>query len=131
MFISIPWPSRVILVSTYSDRYDVLDFLVEQYNYLQDQSRELQRKTHVGLEDNIPVAKKYQRHIYCVFKVGEPVLLGSKRIAHEYVCNSRYPRHLKTGIKRFRDKHPGSITIQKAAHDPLQVWKENQNIKLL
>ena len=35
MFISIPWPSRVILVSTYSDRYDVLDFLVEQYNYLQ------------------------------------------------------------------------------------------------
>ena len=108
-----------------------LTFLLSSIIICKDQSRELQRKTHVGLEDSIPVAKKYQRHIYCVFKVGEPVLLGSKRIAHEYVCNSRYPRHLKTGIKRFRDKHPGSITIQKAAHDPLQVWKENQNIKLL
>ena len=29
---------RVILGSTYPDKYDVLDFLVEKHNHLQDQA---------------------------------------------------------------------------------------------
>ena len=34
LFIGIPAASRVILVSAHSDRFDVLDFLVEKHNHL-------------------------------------------------------------------------------------------------
>ena len=41
-----------------------------------------------GINNSIPVAKHYWKHIYFVFKVGELALLGSKRIAYEYQCVS-------------------------------------------
>ena len=56
------------------------------------------------LDDSIPTAKNYQEHIYFVFKLGEPVLLGSKRIIYESARISRYPRHMKNGIKNFRER---------------------------
>ena len=79
---------------------------------------------HVALDDSIPITKNYPKHIYFVFKLGEPVLLGSKRIAYEYARISRYPWHMKNGIKNFREKHPGSIIILKMVNDPLRVWKK-------
>ena len=63
----------------------------------------------MALDDSIPIAKNYQKHIYFVFKLGEPALSGSKKIAYEYARISRYPWHMKNGIKNFREKHPGSI----------------------
>ena len=36
---------------------------------------------HVALDDSIPITKNYRKHIYFVFKLGEPTLLGSKKIA--------------------------------------------------
>ena len=60
-----------------------------------------------------------------MFRLGEPVLLGSKRIAYEYACISRYPWHMKNGIKNFLEKHPGSIIILKMVNDSLRVRKEN------
>ena len=65
------------------------------------------------LDDSIPTAKHYRKHIYFVFKLGEPVLLGSKRITYKCARISRYPWHMKNGIKKFRAKHPGSIIILK------------------
>ena len=50
---------RVILGSTHSDRYDVLDFLVERHNHLQDQVWESQKTG----------AKNYREHIYFVYFV--------------------------------------------------------------
>ena len=41
-----------------------------------------------------------------MFKLGEPALFGSKRIAYEYARISKYPWHMKNGIKNFREKHP-------------------------
>ena len=75
-------------------------------------------------------AKYYREHIYFVFKLGEPVLLGSKRIAYEYARISRYPWHMKNGIKNFREKYPGSIIILKMVNDPLRVWKKNHSITI-
>ena len=74
---------RVILSSTHPDRHDILDFLVERHNHLQDQAWEAQKQRmwHVALNSSISVAKTYPGHIYFVFKLGEPELLGSKRIA--------------------------------------------------
>ena len=66
-----------------------------------------------------------------MFKLGEPALLGSKRIAYEDACNSLYPWHMKNGINNFCETHPGSIIILKMLNDPLLVWKENQSITLL
>ena len=63
-----------------------------------------------------------------MFKLGEPTLLGSKRIAYEYACISRYPWHMKNGIKKIREKHPRSIIILKMVNDPLRLWKENHSI---
>ena len=63
-----------------------------------------------------------------MFKLGEPTLLGSKRIAYEYACISRYSWHMKNGIKKFREKHPGPIIILKMVNDLLRVWKENHSI---
>ena len=65
-----------------------------------------------------------------MFKLGKAVLLGSKRIAYEYASISRYPWHMKNGIKNFREKHPGSIIILKMVNDPLRVWKENHSITI-
>ena len=80
----------------------------------------------MALDDSIPIAKNYREHIYFVFKLGEPTLLGSK--TYEYECILRYPWHMKNGIKKFREKHPGSIIIFKMVSDPLHVWKENHSI---
>ena len=65
------------------------------------------------LDDSIPTAKHYRQHIYFVFKLGEPTLLGSKTFAYEHARISRYPWHMKNRIKNFREKHPGSIIILK------------------
>ena len=53
------------------------------------------------LDHSIPRAKNYREHTFLVFKLGEPVLLGSKRIAYEYARISRYPYHMKNGIRNF------------------------------
>ena len=84
----------------------------------------------MALGDSIHIAKNYQKHIYFVFKLGEPALLGSKRIAYEYACISRYPWHIKNEVKTFHEKHPGFIIIRKMVNDPLRGWKENHSIKV-
>ena len=84
----------------------------------------------MALDDSIPADKNDRKHIYFVFKLGEPVLLGSKRIAYEYPCISRYPWHMKNEIKNFREKHPGSIIILKMVNNPLRVWKGNHSIAM-
>ena len=84
----------------------------------------------MALDDSIPTAKNYREQIYFVFKLGEPVLLGSKGITYEYVCISRYPWHMENRIKNFREKYPGSIIILKMVNDPLPVWKENHSITM-
>ena len=66
----------------------------------------------MALDDSIPTTKNYQKHIYFVFKLGEPTLLGSKKIAYEYASNE---------IKNFREKHPGSMIVLKMVNDPLRV----------
>ena len=38
----------------------------------------------MALDHSIPTTKHYREHIYFVFKLGEPALLGSKKIAYEY-----------------------------------------------
>ena len=130
---SIPWVNiqkRWIQyrLGQYSTIQYNTDFLVERHNYLQDQAWKAQKTRHVALDDSIPMTKHYQEHIYFVFKLGEPALLGSKKIAYEYACISRYPWHMKNGIKNFREKHPGSIIILKMVNDPLRVWKKNHSI---
>ena len=59
LFTTIPAACRVILGSTHPDRRDVIDFLVEKHNYLQDQARKAQKTRHVALDDGIPTAKHY------------------------------------------------------------------------
>ena len=85
----------------------------------------------MALDDSIPKAKNYREHIYFVFKLGEPALIGRKGIAYERTCISRYPWHMKNGIKKFRQKHLGSIVILKMVHDPLREWKENHSITVV
>ena len=72
----------------------------------------------MALDDSIPTAKNYRKHIYFVFKLSESALLGSKKIAYEYACVSRYPWPMKNRIKNFREKHPGSIITLKIVNDP-------------
>ena len=130
LFTTIPGTCRVILSSTHLDRHEVIDFLVEIHSCLQDQAWKAQKARHVALDDNIPTAKIYREHIYFVLKLGEPALLGSKKIAYKCTCISRYPWHMKNGIKNFREKHPGSIIILKMVNDPLRVLKGNHSITM-
>ena len=124
-FTTISGACRVILGSTDPDRHNVIDFLVFKIRL------EKHKKTsHVALDDSIPTAKHCREHIYFVFKLGVLALLGKKRIAYEYACISRYPWHMKNGIKNFREKHPGSIIILKMVNDPLHVWKENHSMTM-
>ena len=101
----------------------LLIFLLKD-NYLQDQAWKEQKTRHVALDDSIPTAKHYREHIYFVFKLGKPVLLGSKRIAYKYARISKYPWHMKHGIENFREKHPGFIINLKMVNGPLRVWKK-------
>ena len=107
----------------------LLIFLLKD-GYLQDQAWKTQKTRHVALDDIIPTTKNYQKHIFFVFKVGEPVLLGCKKIAYEYARISRYPGHMKNGIKNFREKHLGSVIIVKMVNGPLRVWEENHSIRI-
>ena len=84
----------------------------------------------MALDGSVPTVKHYREHIYFVFKLGEPALLGSKKIAYEYARISRYPWHMKNGIKNFREKHPVSIIILKMVNDLLHVWKGNHSIAM-
>ena len=131
LFTTIPGACTVILGSKNPDRHDVIDFLVERHNYLQDPAWKAQKTRHVSLDDSILTAKNYRKHIYFVFKLGEPALLGSNRIAYEYACILRHPWHMKNGIKSFCETHPGSIIILKMVNDSLRVWKENHCITML
>ena len=72
----------------------------------------------MALGDSISTAKGYREHIYFAFKLGQPALLESKRIAYEYASVSRNSWHMKNRIKNFREKHPGSIIILKMANNP-------------
>ena len=78
----------------------------------------------MALDDSVPTPKNDRGHIYFVLKLGEPALLVSKRIAYQYACISRYPWHMRNGIKNFCEKHPGSIIILEMVNDPLRVWKK-------
>ena len=118
----------MILGSTHPDWHDVLDFLVERHTYLQVQAWKAQKARHVALDDSILTSKHYRRHVYFVFKLGEPALLGSKKIVYEYECISRYLWHMKNWIKNFCKNHPGSIIILKMVNDPSRVWNENHSI---
>ena len=70
LFTTIPGASRVMLSSTHPDQHDVINFLVERHNYLQDQARKAQTTTrHVALDDSIPMAKNYREHMHFVFKL--------------------------------------------------------------
>ena len=106
------------------DPHEVIEFLVERHNYLQDQAWKAQKTSRVALDDSISIARNYREHIYFVFKLGEPALLGSKKIVYEYTFISRYPWHMKNRIKNFCEKHPGSTIILKMVNDPLRVWKK-------
>ena len=77
---------RVKLGLTHPDRYEVLDFLVERHNHLQDQVWKSQKTKNGALNNTIPVAKNYREQIYFVYFV------------------------LKLAE---REKHPGSIIILK------------------
>ena len=83
------------------------------------------------LDNSIPTAEHYRRHVHFVLKLGKPALLGIKKIAYEYACISKHPWRMKNEIKNFRRKHPGSIIILKIVNDPLREWKENHNITML
>ena len=94
----IPGACRVILGSTHPDRHDVVNFPVERHNYLQDHVWKPPKARNMASDDSIPTAKNYHEHIYFVFKLGEPAMLESKKIAYEYACISRYLWHMKNGI---------------------------------
>ena len=62
----------------------------------------------MALDDSIPTVKHYREHIYFVVKLGDPALLGSKKIAYENARISRYPwgiwkMELKTFVKNILD----------------------------
>ena len=84
LFTTISGAWRVILGSTHPDWHDIINFLVGRHNYLQDQVWKAQKTRHVALNDSISTAKNDQEHIYFVFKLGEPALLGSRKITYEY-----------------------------------------------
>ena len=56
---SIDDPYDGILGSKHPDQHDVLDFLVERHDYLQDQAWEVQNKRHAALDNSISTAKNY------------------------------------------------------------------------
>ena len=61
LFTTMPGAFRVILGPTHPDQHDVIDFLVERHNYLQDQVWKAQKTRHVALDDSIPTTKHYRK----------------------------------------------------------------------
>ena len=110
--------------------YSLQYLVLERHNYFHDRAWKAQKTGHLAPDDSIPTAKNYREHIYFVFKLSEPELLRSKKIAYEYAFILRYPWNLKNGIKKFREKHPGSIIILKIVNDLLRMWKENHSITM-
>ena len=59
-----------------------------------------------------------------MFKLGDPALLGSKKIGYEDALISRYSWYIKNGIKNFHEKHPRSIIILQMVNSHLCVLKK-------
>ena len=53
LFTTMPGACRVILGSTHADRHDIINFLVERHNYLQDQAWKAQKRRNVALNDSM------------------------------------------------------------------------------
>ena len=72
LFTTIPDACSVILGSTHPDRHDVIDFLVERHNYLQEQTWKAEKARHVALDDSIPTAKIIENtSILCLNSVSQ------------------------------------------------------------
>ena len=63
LFTTIPGS---MLGSAHPDRHDVIDFLDERHNCLQDQAWKSQKARHVALDDSTPTANNYRKHLFCV-----------------------------------------------------------------
>ena len=129
LFTTIPGACGVILGSTHPDLIDMMltIFLLRDIIYrIRLGKHKKQGMWHLMIVYLHPSI--IENTSIFVFKLAEPALLGSKKITYEYARISRYPWHMKNGIKNFREKHPGSIIILKMVNDPLRVWKKNHNI---
>lgn len=61
------------------DRYEAVDILFEERNYLEDQAWGMQKTEHVALKESVAAAKNYPKHICFVLKLGKLALLRSNR----------------------------------------------------
>ena len=53
LFTTILGACRVILGSTHPDQHDIIDFLVEKHNFLQNQAWKAQKTSHVALDNSV------------------------------------------------------------------------------
>ena len=126
LFTTIAGACRVILGSTHPDKFDVLDILIERHVQLQDHIWQLNKKELVTLDDSIPL--NYYKDLHFVFKLDKPAILSSKHVAYQYACLRRHAKEMKHSIKKFREKHPGSVVLLKLVNDPLRTWEKNRSI---
>ena len=118
LFTTITGACRVILGSTHPDKFDVLDFLIERHDQLLDHIWQANKKELVTLDDSI--SPNYYKDLHFVFKLDKPIL-SSKQVAYQYACLRRHAKEMKHSIKKFREKHPGSVIILKLVNDPLET----------
>ena len=125
VFTTITGACRLILASKHPDRFEVLDFLLNRHDELQDRLWNLSKVEYPTLDDSIPQIKRSDR-LHFIFELSEPFI--HKQIQYKYACLRRYSRDMKHAIKQFRDKHPNSRILLKLINDPLPLWLSNRSI---
>ena len=126
VFTTIAGACRLILASKHPDRFEVLEFLLNRHDQLQDKLWKLTKVEPPTLDDSVPEGDR-RDYIYFIYELKEPVI--HKTIEYNYLCARRCRGDMKQYVKSLKKKYPDSRLILKLINDPLRLWEKNRCIR--
>ena len=136
LFTTITGACRVILGSTHPNKFEVIDYILQRHDDLEDKVLILEGKTKkeaTPIDNDIPqeIENKYRTTLYSILKLKTPVVQSRKKITFHYYCISCRAADVKRSIKRFQEKHEDSKLLLRMVcngSEPLRVWEKARSI---
>ena len=126
IFTTIAGACRLILASKHPDRFEVLDFLLDRHDQLQDELWKVTKVEPPTLDDSVPEGEK-RDFLYFIYELGEP--FTHKNVEYNYMCVCRRRRDMKRHVKTLKKTHPNSRLILKLVNDPIRLWEQMRSIQ--
>ena len=110
VFTIIAGACRLILTSKHPDRFDVLEFLLDRHDHLQNKLWKLTKVEPPTLDDRVPEGNR-RDYIYFIYELRE--LVVHKQVEYNYMCARRCRGDMKQYVKSLKKKYLDSRLILK------------------